>query len=102
MAGCEASTFDFTIARRCSGTRCVWQNVVARWVGMAHVLNHPECLVQAKADVRLDNTLASQPALQPVEGREDETRKLGVLSKQKARDGHHLAAGVGAHAGHHQ
>lgn len=50
----------------------------------------------------LDTALAPPLALQPVEGREDETCQFGVLSKEDAGDRHEFATGSGAYASNHQ
>ena len=46
--------------------------------------------------------LAPQLALKSVEGREDETRQFGVLSKEDAGDRHEFAAGSSSHASNYQ
>ena len=50
----------------------------------------------------LDTVLAPQLSLKPVEGREDDTRQFGVLSKEEAGDRHQFATGSGAHTSNHQ
>src|SRR5438105_15959762 len=49
-----------------------------------------------------DAALAPQLPLKPVEGREDKTRQLGVLSKQDTGNRHHFATRSGAHASNYQ
>ena len=70
------------------------------------VTNLPSsCLskVQQPEIVRVsDAALAPQLPLKPVEGREDKTRRLGVLSKQDTGNRHHFATRSGAHASNYQ